>query len=282
MSGANVSKPLRCGCGRSRRTALVVDHRFARCSTTCRAALRTLRVRAWAGDRVPAGAGPVSHRGRGADDVALLLVRGALRPAQRRVREPGRAQRRAAAAGHGVRRPPAHRSRDRHLGAQRGAAAHLDGGLGGDRAGSGAAPLRGRRGGALRGRRRRGDDAVPAGVGTAGRVGSRARLRPRRGGVHRRMDLRGRRRGAAASYPSRRVAPRCTSPSSARGGRLALPESPQLHVFVARGRVLLGERTLAPGDAARMLDEGGRDVVAEEDSQLVVWGFAPRGSAPRG
>ena len=66
------------------------------------------------------------------------------------------------------------------------------------------------------------------------------------------------------------------------GERLALPESPQLHVFVAGGRVLLGERTLAPGDAARMLDEGGREVAAEEDSQLVVWGFAATGSAPRG
>ncbi len=66
------------------------------------------------------------------------------------------------------------------------------------------------------------------------------------------------------------------------GGRLSLPESPQLHVFVAGGRVLLGERTLAPGDAARMLDEGGREVSAEEDSQLVVWGFAPTGSALRG
>jgi redox-sensitive bicupin YhaK (pirin superfamily) len=66
------------------------------------------------------------------------------------------------------------------------------------------------------------------------------------------------------------------------GGRLPLPESPQLHVFAARGRALLGERTLASGDAARLLDEGGREVVAEEDSQLVVWGFAARGSARLG
>ncbi len=66
------------------------------------------------------------------------------------------------------------------------------------------------------------------------------------------------------------------------GDRLPLPESPQLHVFAARGRALLGERTLAPGDAARLLDEGGREVVAEEDSQLVVWGFAATGSARRG
>jgi quercetin 2,3-dioxygenase len=65
-------------------------------------------------------------------------------------------------------------------------------------------------------------------------------------------------------------------------GRLPLPDAPMLHVFVARGRVLLGERTLAPGDAARLRDEGGREAVAEEDSQLVVWGFASTGSAPLG
>jgi redox-sensitive bicupin YhaK (pirin superfamily) len=65
--------------------------------------------------------------------------------------------------------------------------------------------------------------------------------------------------------------------------RLPLPEAPALHVFVAGGLVQLGERTLAAGDAARMLDEGGREVVAEEDAQLVVWAFATaRGSAPLG
>ncbi len=58
------------------------------------------------------------------------------------------------------------------------------------------------------------------------------------------------------------------------GQRIALPESSRLHVFVAQGRVLLGERVLATGDAARLLDEGGRRVTAEEDSHLVVWSFA--------
>jgi len=53
--------------------------------------------------------------------------------------------------------------------------------------------------------------------------------------------------------------------------RLPLPEAPLLHVFVATGRVLVGERILAPGDVARLMDEGGREVVAEEDTQLVVW-----------
>lgn len=64
------------------------------------------------------------------------------------------------------------------------------------------------------------------------------------------------------------------------GQRLALPEIPRLHVFVARGGVLLGERLLRPGDAARLLDEGGREVTAEEDTQLVVWGFAAPGKGP--
>ena len=67
------------------------------------------------------------------------------------------------------------------------------------------------------------------------------------------------------------------------GQRLSLPEAPLLHVFAARGCVLVGERTLAPGDVARMHDEGGRDVLAEEDSQLVVWAFAmPTGQARPG
>jgi len=58
------------------------------------------------------------------------------------------------------------------------------------------------------------------------------------------------------------------------GRRIALPEAHHLHVFVARGRVLLGERVLAHGDAARLLHEGGRLITAEENSHLVVWSFA--------
>lgn len=65
------------------------------------------------------------------------------------------------------------------------------------------------------------------------------------------------------------------------GRRLALPQAPRLHVFVARGRAMLGERLLEPGDAARLLDEGGRGVTAEDDTQLVVWAFR-RGSARPG
>ncbi|MEO5652576.1 MAG: pirin family protein [Marmoricola sp.] len=54
---------------------------------------------------------------------------------------------------------------------------------------------------------------------------------------------------------------------------LALPGAPRLHVFVAAGEVLLGERVLHAGDAGRLLEEGGRELTAETDSQLLVWSF---------
>ena len=58
------------------------------------------------------------------------------------------------------------------------------------------------------------------------------------------------------------------------GQRLDLPDAAAVHVFVARGHVMLGERLLEPGDAARLRDEPGRPVTAEADSQLVVWSFS--------
>jgi redox-sensitive bicupin YhaK (pirin superfamily) len=57
------------------------------------------------------------------------------------------------------------------------------------------------------------------------------------------------------------------------GARLDLPDASRLHVFLARGRTMLGERVLEDDDAARLLDEGGRPVTAETDSHLVVWSF---------
>ena len=66
----------------------------------------------------------------------------------------------------------------------------------------------------------------------------------------------------------------------AAGARLELPEAPLLHVFVARGAVMLGERALEPGDSARLVDEGGRPVTAEADSHLVVWAFRSEPSRP--
>ncbi len=60
---------------------------------------------------------------------------------------------------------------------------------------------------------------------------------------------------------------------------LALPDAGRLHVFLAAGRVRLGERVLHPGDAARLVHEGGRLLTAEEDAHLVVWSF--RGAMDR-
>jgi redox-sensitive bicupin YhaK (pirin superfamily) len=57
------------------------------------------------------------------------------------------------------------------------------------------------------------------------------------------------------------------------GQRLDLPETPRAHVFVATGRVMLGERLLETDDAARLHDEGGRPVTAETRSHVLVWGF---------
>lgn len=59
----------------------------------------------------------------------------------------------------------------------------------------------------------------------------------------------------------------------AAGASLDLPDAAALHVFLAEGSVLLGERLLRPGDAARLRGEGGRTVRAEADSHLVVWTF---------
>jgi redox-sensitive bicupin YhaK (pirin superfamily) len=58
------------------------------------------------------------------------------------------------------------------------------------------------------------------------------------------------------------------------GHRLVLPSAPRLHVFVASGAVMLGERRLEPGDAARLVDEGGRGITAEVEGQVLVWAFA--------
>ncbi len=64
------------------------------------------------------------------------------------------------------------------------------------------------------------------------------------------------------------------------GERLALPEAPRVHVFVARGRAMLGDRLLEPGDSARLVEEGGRHVTAEGDTELLAWAF--RESVRRG
>ena len=56
------------------------------------------------------------------------------------------------------------------------------------------------------------------------------------------------------------------------GDAIALPDAPRLHVFTATGSALVGERLLEPGDAARLIHEGGRSVRAESgDTSLLIW-----------
>jgi hypothetical protein len=57
-------------------------------------------------------------------------------------------------------------------------------------------------------------------------------------------------------------------------GELALPDAPLLHVFSADATVALGERELAPGDAARLTDEGGRTLTVARPGLLLVWALA--------
>lgn len=57
------------------------------------------------------------------------------------------------------------------------------------------------------------------------------------------------------------------------GLAVALPDAPRLHVFVASGRVSLGEEELSPADSALLVDEGGRSILASCDAELLVWAF---------
>lgn len=56
-------------------------------------------------------------------------------------------------------------------------------------------------------------------------------------------------------------------------GTLQLPDSPCLHVFVADGCVELGDRVLNTGDAARLVDEGGRGLTVPASATVSVWAF---------
>ncbi|WP_183408249.1 pirin family protein [Nocardioides pocheonensis] len=57
-------------------------------------------------------------------------------------------------------------------------------------------------------------------------------------------------------------------------GELALPDAPRLHVFSATATATLGDRELVPGDAARLVDEGGRTLTVERPGLLLVWSQA--------
>lgn len=57
-------------------------------------------------------------------------------------------------------------------------------------------------------------------------------------------------------------------------GTLHLTDAPLLHLFVADGFVELGDRILTAGDAARLIDEGGRVLTVPTSATVSVWTFA--------
>ncbi|WP_157556461.1 pirin family protein [Nocardia acidivorans] len=61
-------------------------------------------------------------------------------------------------------------------------------------------------------------------------------------------------------------------PGAVESPEVRLPESPYLHLFVARGEVELeGVGTLYEGDAVRMARSGGQRVTANLPSEILVW-----------
>jgi redox-sensitive bicupin YhaK (pirin superfamily) len=62
--------------------------------------------------------------------------------------------------------------------------------------------------------------------------------------------------------------------SLAPGRQVTLPEAPLLHVFVPDATVTLGDRQLGPGDAARLVDQGGRTLTVERPGLVLVWSLA--------
>ena len=55
------------------------------------------------------------------------------------------------------------------------------------------------------------------------------------------------------------------------GETVTLPDSPHVHVFVARGSASLGTDTLGEGDAARLTDAGTVELTATQPSEVIVW-----------
>ena len=56
-------------------------------------------------------------------------------------------------------------------------------------------------------------------------------------------------------------------------GTLVLPDAARLHVFVVDGEVMVGERALRPGDAARLTGESGRAMQVDAPGVVAVWAF---------
>jgi redox-sensitive bicupin YhaK (pirin superfamily) len=55
------------------------------------------------------------------------------------------------------------------------------------------------------------------------------------------------------------------------GETVTLPDAPFVHVFAARGSVSFGDTTLREGDAARLVDAGPLPLVADGDTEVIVW-----------
>ncbi|MEW1658747.1 MULTISPECIES: pirin family protein [unclassified Streptomyces] len=54
-------------------------------------------------------------------------------------------------------------------------------------------------------------------------------------------------------------------------GRTALPDAARVHVHVVRGAVRLGDEHLVAGDAARISDGSGLELVAPQGAECLVW-----------
>jgi redox-sensitive bicupin YhaK (pirin superfamily) len=76
--------------------------------------------------------------------------------------------------------------------------------------------------------------------------------------------------GSAIRIASRHAALHAARPDA--GSSVTLPEAPYLHLFVARGEVILeGVGSLRAGDAVRLTGTGGRAVTATTPAEVLAW-----------
>ncbi|MEU9730248.1 pirin family protein [Streptomyces sp. NPDC048002] len=59
------------------------------------------------------------------------------------------------------------------------------------------------------------------------------------------------------------------------GERTAVPDAAYVYLHVVRGELRLADRTLAPGDAARLVAPKDMEALATAESELLVWEMAP-------
>lgn len=55
------------------------------------------------------------------------------------------------------------------------------------------------------------------------------------------------------------------------GASVEVPAAPFVHLYVARGAVLLDGRQLDEGDAARLTDAGSPVLTSVGDSEVIIW-----------